>query len=404
MLTYTYRAKDPISGKRVTGNIQADNESAASKALIAQHLTPLEIKARDVNTKGGLSFLDRIRTKDKIIFSRQLSTLINAGVPLVQSLRNVMQQTSSKKFQAVMVQVITSVESGSTFAAALAKHPKVFNRIYTSLIAAGEASGTLDQALERLATQQEKDAELTSKVRGAMVYPFIVLLVMGGVVGFMVVAVLPQVENLYKDTPGLALPLVTRILLGVSHFTIHFWWLVLVLLLAAGVFGARWGRTLAGRRVFDKIKMRAPLFGQLFMKIYMARFSRTATTLVASGVPMIQMLEITAEAVDNVHVARSLHGAQELVKGGKALSLALQGDPNFLPLVPNMIQTGEQSGALETMLGKVADYYEKEVDTQVKTISTIIEPALMVILGVVAFIIVAAILLPIYSLVGKSFI
>lgn len=403
MLTYTYRAKDPISGKRVTGNIQADNESAASKALIAQHLTPLEIKARDVSS-SSFSFLDRIRTKEKIIFSRQLSTLINAGVPLVQSLRNVMQQTQSKKFQAVIVQVITSVESGSTFAAALSKHPKVFNRIYTSLVAAGEASGTLDQALERLATQQEKDAELASKVRGAMVYPLIVLLVMAGVVGFMVVAVLPQVENLYKDTPGLALPLVTRILLGVSHFTINFWWVVLIVLIAAGIFGTRWGRTLAGRKVFDKIKMRAPLFGQLFMKIYMARFARTATTLVASGVPMIQMLDITAEAVDNVHVAHSLHGAQEMVKGGKALSSALQGDGNFLPLVPNMIQTGEQSGALEVMLGKVADYYEKEVDTQVKTISTIIEPALMVVLGVVAFIIVAAILLPIYSLVGKSFI
>lgn len=404
MLTYTYRAKDPISGKRVSGNIQADNESAASKALMAQHLTPLDIKVRDVNSHGGAGFLDRIRTKDKIIFSRQLSTLINAGVPLVQSLRNVMQQTQSKKFQAVIVQVITSVESGSTFSAALSKHPKVFNRIYISLVAAGEASGTLDQALERLATQQEKDAELASKVRGAMIYPLIVLLVMAGVVGFMVVAVLPQVENLYTGTPGISLPLVTKILLGVSHFVTKYWWAVIISIVALGIFGSRWGRTLAGRKVFDKIKMRAPLFGQLFMKIYMARFARTATTLVASGVPMIQMLDIAAEAVDNVHIANSLKGAQEMVKGGKALSMALQGDSNFLTLVPNMIQTGEQSGALEVMLGKVADYYEKEVDTQVKTISTIIEPALMVVLGIVAFIIVAAILLPIYSLVGKSFV
>ena len=180
------------------------------------------------------------------------------------------------------------------------------------------------------------------------------------------------------------------------------WWLVLIALGLLGFFGSRWARTLGGRSVIDKVKMRSWPIGKLYMKMYMARFARTGTTLVASGVPIIHMLEITGEAVDNVHITKSLSRAIEKVKGGKALSEAIGKDPNFLPLVPNMLRIGEQSGAMETMLAKVADYYEKEVDNEIKTISTIIEPVMMVIMGIVALTIVAAILLPIYGLVNQS--
>ena len=264
------------------------------------------------------------------MFSRQLATLINAGLPLVQSLRSVGQQTTSKPFKVVINEVITDVEAGTSFSASLAKHPRVFNRVYISLVAAGEASGTLDTGLERLADQQEKDADIMSKVRGAMIYPAIVLLVMVAVVGFMVVKVLPQVQSIYAGLPGVSLPLVTRILLGVSHFVINFWWLVIILIVL-GVFGTRYGsKTDAGRSVIDLFKMKAWPFGPLFMKLYMARFARTATTLVASGVPLLQVLDITAEAVDNVHIAKSLKMAEDKVKGGKALSDAITNDPNFL--------------------------------------------------------------------------
>jgi type II secretory pathway component PulF len=200
------------------------------------------------------------------------------------------------------------------------------------------------------------------------------------------------------------LPLITRILLAVSDFVIHFWWVVLIVLGLGVFFGSRWARTLGGKRFVDKAKLKAWPIAPLFVKMYMARFARTATTLVASGVPLLQVLSITAEAVNNVHIAEAIHRTAEKVKGGKALSDSLAKEPLFLPLVPNMIRIGEQSGSLEDMLDKAASYYEKEVDDQVKTISTIIEPVLMVVLGVVAFIIVAAVLLPIYGLAGQSFV
>jgi type IV pilus assembly protein PilC len=231
-----------------------------------------------------------------------------------------------------------------------------------------------------------------------------VLCVMVAVVGFMIVKVLPQVKTLYEGLPGANLPLITRILLGVSDFVIHDWWVVVIVLILLAFFGSRWARTGAGRQFFDKMKMRMPPFGVLFMKVYMARFARTGTTLVASGVPLLQVLQITSDAVNNVHIQTSIRKAAEKVKGGKSLSGALQNDPNFLTLVPNMIRIGEESGSLEKMLEKTADYYEREVDDQIKAISTIIEPVLMVILGVVAFIIVSAVLLPIYGLAGQSFV
>lgn len=399
MLTYTYQARNASTGEKVKAQVQAENEQSAAKLIREQGLTPLSIKLEKAGTARRFS---RIKTKDKVLFSRQLSTLINAGLPLVQSLRQVVQQTTNKPLKVVINEVISDVEAGTAFSAALDKHPKVFNRVYVSLIQASEASGTLDSGLERLADQQEKDADIISKVRGAMIYPLIVLLVMAGVVTFMVVKVLPEVQNIYSGIHGASLPLLTRVLLGLSHLITHLWWVVLILIILAAVFGTRWARTMGGRTVIDKLKMRIWPIGPLFMKMYMARFARTGTTLIAAGVPIIQVLEITGEAVDNVHIEASLHHAIDKVKGGKALSDSLQGDSNFLELVPNMLHIGEQSGAMETMMEKVADYYEKEVDNEIKAISTIIEPVLMVIMGIVAIIIVAAVLLPIYGLVNNS--
>lgn len=405
VLTFKYVARNPATGKKVSGEIQADSESSAAKMLSGQGLALLDIKIKDGESSNPLSAItNRIATKDKILFSRQLSTLINAGLPLVQSLRTVLGQTKNNKLRAVIASIIADVESGSALAVSLKKHPRVFDAIFTSLIEAGETSGTLDMSLERLAIQQEKDAEVVSKVRGAMIYPIIVLFVMAGVVGFMLVSVLPQVQELYKGFGGLSLPLLTRVLLAVSNFLINFWWILLLVLIVGGFLGTNWARSMGGKVVLDKLKMRVPPLGPLFMKLYMARFARTGATLVSSGVPLIRVLEITADAVDNYHIAGSIKGAIEKVKGGKSLADSLQDDPNFLDLVPNMLRIGEQSGQIEQMMEKTAEYFEKEVDNQVKTISTIIEPVLMVVLGVVAIIIVAAILVPIYGLIGKNII
>lgn len=402
MLSYKYTARNPATGQQVKSTVEADSEAAAAKLISGLGLTPIDISVG--STSGGIlgKLGGRVSAKDRVLFSRQLSTLINAGLPLLQALRSVSQQTVSKPLRVVLGQIIGDVEGGSTLSSSMGKHPRVFNQIYISLIAAGETSGTLDKALERIAVQQEKDADLNSKIRGAMTYPVIVLFVMGGVVGFMVVKVLPQVKGLYSGLPGAQLPFITRALLGFSDLVIHFWWVALLILIGGGVFLGRWSRTTAGKQVLDKLKMKAWPIGPLFMKVYMARFARTGSTLVASGVPLLQMLNITSQAVNNVHIQHAIQKAIEKVKGGKSLADSIENDANFLPLVPNMLRIGEQSGAIEQMMTKVADYYEKEVDNEVANISSIIEPVMMVLLGVIAFVIVAAVLLPIYGLAGNS--
>lgn len=402
MLSFEYTARNSSTGQKVKAEVSADSEQAAAKLIREQGMSPLSIKQMDTESKGLGKIFNRIKTSDKVLFSRQLSTLINAGLPLVQSLRNVASQTQNKTLKAVINQVISDVEGGSSLSSSLGRHPNAFNKVFISMVAAGEASGTLDKALERLANQQEIDAEILSKVRGAMIYPAVVLAVMFVVIGFMIVKVLPQVEVLYNDLPGATLPILTRALLALSHAIIDYWWAFLIGSVISIVLLGRWSRTDGGRSFFDKYKMSAWPIGPLFMKLYMARFARTGATLVSSGVPLLQMLQITGDAISNVHVEKSLSSAAEKVKGGKALSDSLEGDPNFLQLVPNMLRIGEQSGALEAMLEKIADYYEKEVDTQIRNVSSIIEPMLMVILGVFAFIIVAAVLLPIYGLAGQN--
>ncbi len=402
MLTFKYVARDAASGEKIISEVQAESEKAAAKMISQQGLSPIEIKLKTGGDSGISRFMNKIKAKDKILFSRQLSTLINAGLPLIQSLRNVAAQTQSKPLQVVINNIISDVEGGIALSIAMGRHPDVFSPIYVSMIAAGEVSGTLDRSLERLANQQEKDAEILSKVRGAMVYPIIVLAVMAVVIGFMLVKVLPSVEELYAGLPGATLPLITRVLLAASHAITDYWWIVLAVVLVVAFLTSKWARTGPGKKVIDKLKMTAWPIGPLFMKMYMARFARTGTTLVASGVPLIQMLEITSDSINNVHIEASLHGAIEKVKGGKALSEAIDNDPNFLDLVPDMLRIGEQSGAIEEMLAKTADYFEKEVDNQIKAVSTIIEPLLMVVLGVFAFIIVAAVLLPVYGLAGQN--
>ena len=402
MLSFKYIARNPATGQKVSSVVQADSESAAAKLIRKEGYVTIEITAEGAKMSGLSKRFRRVKAKDRVLFSRQLSTLINAGLPLIQSLHSVANQTSSKPFKLIISSVISDVEGGTTLAVAMGRHPEVFNQVYLSMIAAGETSGTLDASLDRLAVQQEKVADLISKIRGAMIYPIIVLLVMFAVLGFMLVKVLPQVQQLYSSLPNTHLPLITTILLSVSHFVIHDWLIVAIILAAVIVFSTRFGRTITGKSFFDMAKMRVWPIGPLFMKMYMARFSRTGSTLVSSGVPLIQMLEITSRAVDNVHIETSIKKAIEKVKGGKSLASSLEGDPNFLELVPNMIKIGEQSGAMEAMLAKTADYFEKEVDNQVKAISTIIEPVLMVVLGVVAFIIVAAVLLPIYGLANSA--
>lgn len=401
MLTFVYTARDTTTNKVIHSTVQAESERAAAKLLMAQGIMPLEIIEQSKNQNFVQRFMNRVSAKDRIIFTRQLATLINAGLPLAQSLHTLADQTQSKQLKVVINDVITAVEGGSALSAAFAKHPEVFNEVYIALIAAGEVSGTLDQALERIADQQEKDAELLGKVRGAMIYPAIVLVVIIAVIGFMMFTVVPQIQRLYKDLRK-ELPFTTAVLVDVTNFLITYWWLVLIILAAIIYFTRRYFKTDAGREVLDTLKIRMPVFGPIFLKLYMARFTRTGQTLLATGVPMLEMLRISAQSVNNTVISKSIMRAAEKVKGGKALSLALKNDDNILPLVSQMISVGEQSGGIDKMMGKAAAYYENELDTTIRSISTAIEPILMVVLALMAGFMVGAVLLPVYQLVDSN--
>jgi type II secretory pathway component PulF len=402
VITYTYTAhQGGKGGKVVTAEVQAENERAAAKLLTSQGLFPIEIKPKEEKSWNSISFGSGVSSKDRVIFTRQLSTLINAGLPLTQSLRTAADQVSNQKLHDIAQALVVSVEGGSTLSAALGEHPAVFNATYINLVAAGESSGNLDKTLERIANQQEKDAAIVSKIRSALLYPVIVLFVILAVLVFMLTTVLPQVAGLYKDLHQ-SLPFLTQILVVSSNFILNFWWLVIIALIGAA-FGIRaYLGTASGREVLDRFKINVPVFGKLYRKVYMARFSRTLSTLLASGVPLLQGLEIVKKALGNEIIAAGIENSITDVKGGKALSSSLEGATGFMPLVPQMIKIGEQSGAIDNMLERVAIYYEDEVDTEVRNLSTTIEPIMMVVLGIVVGGVIAAVLLPIYGLVGSG--
>ena len=399
MKKFTYEARDKATGNIVKSLVQAESESEAAKALTAQGYMPLSIKEE---VEGGwlARFTNRISSKDKIVFSRQLATLIGAGLPLTQSLHTVFEQTANKKMQEIVQEIIADVEGGKTLSSAFGKHPEVFNKIFIALVTAGEASGTLDDALKRIADQQEKDAAMVSKIRGAMVYPGIVLAVMVAVGVFMMVTIVPQVAKLYSDMKK-TLPVLTSILIGISNFVINFWWLTLILLALAIFFARQYVRTEANSRLLDNLKLNMPPFKGMFRRLYMARFTRMGQTLLVTGVPMLDMLAIAAEGVNNAVVAEEITRAAGKVQSGKALSAALQTEDYILPMVPQMIKIGEQSGRIDEMMGKTAQAYEDELDEEIQAISTMIEPIMMVILAIFAGVLIGAVLFPIYSLVGS---
>lgn len=400
MKKYNYEARDSASDKIVKSVVQADSENSAAKLLSAQGFVPLKIELQDDKDNIFARLSGRITTKDKVVFTRQLATLIGAGLPLSQSLRTVQEQTANKRMQEIVQEIISDVEGGKSLSDSFSKHPEVFNKVYVALVAAGETSGTMDDALKRLAAQQEKDAAMMGKIRGAMMYPSIVLAVIILVVGFMLFTVMPQVEGLYRDL-NKELPLITLIMVGTAKFFTGFWWLIILLLIIGGYFLVQYLKTDQGIKTKDTLKLNAPLFKGMFRKMYMARFTRTGQTLLSTGVPMLDMLRISSEAVNNVVISEGVARAADKVKGGKALSASLSNEDYFLTMVPQMIKIGEQSGKIDEMMGKTAQVYEDELDEEIRALSTAIEPVLMIFLAVVAGTMVAAILFPIYSLVGN---
>ena len=399
MRKFAYEARDQYNNSIVKAEVQADSETSAARLLTAQGMTPLKIRELSDDEGFFARLTGRITPQDKIVFSRQLATLIGAGLPLAQSLQTIIEQTQNKKLQGVAQDILAGVEGGRSLADAFTKHSDVFGPIFIALVSAGEASGTLDESLQRIAAQQEKDAAVMSKIKGALTYPFIVLGVILGVIVFMLIAVVPQVQTLYDDL-GKQLPLLSQIMVNAANFVTSWWWVVLIVLGAGGYFFMQYLKTESGIKFKDTMKLNVPLFKGMFRKLYMARFSRTGQTLLSTGVSMLDTLRITGDALNNTIIRASVIRAAEKVKGGKALSAALQPEEYVLPLVPQMIKIGEQSGRIDEMMGKAAQVYEDELDEEIRTISTAIEPILMAALAIVAGGMVGAILFPIYNLVG----
>ena len=398
MKRFNYKAKEKETGKSVKGSIQAENEQTAGRLLIEQGYIPESV----VEEGAGLfGMKGRVTAKDRIMFTRQLATLIGAGLPLATSLRTVSEQTQSKSMKVIVEEILTNVESGKTLYDSFAQYPDIVNGVYLALIKAGETSGTLDMALKRLADQEEKDAALLSKIKGALVYPAIIFVVIIAVLAFMMIMVVPQVKSLYEDM-GEELPGLTQFLVNISDFFGNFWWLVLIITIA--IVGAIWyavKRTPAGRKVADSFKIHVPIFGGLFRKLYVSRFARTAEVMLATGVPMLDSVKIAIDATSNVVIEEEYSKSLEIIKGGKALSESLKDRNYMLPLVPQMASIGEESGKIDEMLGKAAQVYENELDEQINSISTMIEPILMVIMAGLIGVVVGGTLLPIYSLVNS---
>lgn len=404
MPTYVFKGRNRLN-EIVVGERVADNRDALRQVLRREQvtLTSIKEKGREIGIPkiGGRK---KVKAKDLSVFTRQFSVMIDAGLPLVQCLEILAQQQENKYFQQILLQVRQDVEEGSTLAAAMARHPRVFDQLYTNMVEAGETGGILDLILQRLSTFIEKLVKLKRDVISAMIYPAAVIVMAIGAVAVIMVVVIPQFEQIFLGLlgPGEQLPLPTRIVVGISNFLAG-WGGVVILGTIIGTFTALrfYYRTTGGRRIIDRLILKIPILGDIMRKIAVARFSRTLSTLLSSGVPILQSLDITARTAGNVIIEEAILSVRAGVERGENFVDPLKATEVFPHMVAQMVGIGEQTGALDAMLGKIADFYEQEVDAAIANLLTLMEPLLIAFLGVTIGSIVIAMYLPLFTLIGK---
>lgn len=402
MPRYQYVATSE-SNKTTTGSLDASDEASVIETLKKQDLRPLSVTL-DVGKKsfsldkmlGG----NKVKADDLVIFTRQLSAMVGAGVPLLRSLSSLEQHSESPGLKAVLVGVIKDVEGGSTLGDALQKYPDVFSDVYVNMVRAGETAGILDEILKRLALQQEKNASIRKKVKSAMTYPMVLLVITVLAFFGLMLFVIPQIGKILKDLggPDAELPLITQIMLGISGFTLE-WWYIIIPVFIAFVYGLlRYIKTPGGKKKFHQFILRVPAVNGVIRKVIIARFARTFSSLNGAGVSILETLTVTAHALGNTVYEEALLNSIDKVKNGQQLSHVLENDSLFPAIVSQMLAVGEETGQTDTVLVKVAEFYEEEVDTAINSLSSIIEPVMIVIMGSAVGLIAASVMGPIASL------
>ena len=398
MAVYVWKGRT-LAGEAQSGEIEVGRQEEALDILRKKKILITSMRPKT----GGFTMPklggSGVSTKDLAIFTRQFATMISAGLPLVQCLDILAKQSSKPSFGRVIGEVTREVESGSTLSDALGKHRPVFDDLFRNMVAAGEAGGVLDEILMRLATYIEKADALKRKIQSAMVYPAVVMTVALGATSFMLIFIIPTVAKMFTDFGG-ELPMPTRIVLGMSHFLTSFWWAIVIAIVAAFIMVTRYYATENGKRHIDGIMLHLPVLGDVLLKGAVARFTRTLGTLIASGVPILSGLEITAKTAGNKVIAEAIMSARASIREGETVAAPLKTSGVFPPMVVQMISVGEQTGALDEMLTKIAVFYEDEVDQAVDNLTSIIEPVMIVLMGGIVGGMVVAMYLPMFKLIN----
>lgn len=391
-------------GKSVSGSLEATDRPAAIVALKKQNLTPISLKegSSKKNSFGALNFLgaNKVKSDDLVMFTRQLSAMVSAGVPLLRALSSQRDHTDSKALKTVLNGIIADVEGGAQLADALAKYPNTFSDVYVNMVRAGEAAGILDDILKRLAMQQEKNATMRKKIKSAMTYPAVLMVITIGAFFGLMIFVIPQIGKILKDLggPDAKLPALTQAMLAISDFLLKYGLLLLPVIIGGIIFIMRWLKTPTGKKIFHTLVLKIPMVKPIIQKVAVARFARTFSALMGAGVAVLESLSVTAHAVGNVVYEKSLIDAAEEVKNGKTLSSVIEKNPLYPPIVAQMLAVGEETGQTDVVLVKVADFYEEEVDVAIDGISSIIEPVMILLMGSMVGLIAASVMGPIAGL------
>src|SRR5579859_3621301 len=400
--TYAYKVRDK-AGKVLQGSIEDDSTALVADKLRQMGYVPIAIDQKQGGgVKRELHFPGtggkKIKVKEISVFSRQFATMINSGLTMLRSLQILSVQTSNKKFAAIINDVRQDIEGGSSLSQALARHPKQSNRLYVAMIRAGETGGVLDEVLSQLATTIEKQVELRGKIKSAMTYPAAVLGLVGLILTAMLVFIVPMFKGMYKSLGG-TLPLPTLILLKASSIFVTFFPIIIVFDVVAVIALKKWIQTDKGRAIWDSMKLKVPVFGNLVHKTALARFSHTFAVLLRSGVPILESLEITSDTVGNVVVARAIKDVQVGVKQGESISKRLEDHPVFPPMIVQMMAVGEETGALDELLEKIAGFYDQEVEATVNSLTSLLEPLLITVLGGAVGGMVISLYMPMFNII-----